>query len=40
VYLDLYKALNIRNGQAYLDLLGMELYGHPRQILLGVTLAY
>jgi hypothetical protein len=39
-YLDLYKAMNIDNGQAYLDQTGRELYGTPRQIFLGLKLSY
>jgi hypothetical protein len=39
-YLDLYRAVNIENGQAYLDATGRELYGTPRQIFLGLKLSY
>lgn len=39
-YINLYKAINIENGQAYWDVLGKQLYGHPRQIIFGVRLAY
>jgi hypothetical protein len=39
-YLDLYRAVNIENGQAYLDATGRELYGIPRQIFLGLKLSY
>ena len=39
-YLDLYRAVNIENGQSYLDQLGLQVYGQPRQIFLGVELVY
>ncbi len=39
-YLDLYRAINIKNGQAYWELLGKQLYGHPRQIFLGLQFTY
>jgi len=39
-YLDLYKALNIENGQSYWDVLGKQLYGHPRQIIFGMKISY
>ncbi len=39
-YVEMYKAININNGQAYLDKLGKELYGHPRQIMFGFKLTY
>ncbi len=39
-YTELYKAINIENGQAYWDILGKQLYGHPRQILLGIKISY
>lgn len=39
-YVEMYKAINTQNGQAYLDLLGKELYGHPRQIMFGIKLVY
>jgi outer membrane receptor protein involved in Fe transport len=42
-YKDLYTAINLDNGQAYRDDVdgrGLELYGHPRQIMLGIKLAY
>jgi hypothetical protein len=39
-WLNFYKTINIENGQAYWDLLGRELYGHPRQIFFGVKLSY
>ncbi len=39
-YLNMYKAINIANGQAYWDILGKQLYSHPRQILVGVQISY
>ncbi len=39
-FTELYNAINIENGQAYWDFLGRQLYGHPRQILLGVKVSY
>jgi hypothetical protein len=39
-YADLYKAINLKNGQAYLDQTGLELFSHPRQIWLGLKLTY
>jgi hypothetical protein len=39
-YLDMYNAINIENGQAYWDALGLQLYNHPRQILFGVKITY
>jgi hypothetical protein len=39
-WLNFYKAINIENGQAYWDVLGRELYGHPRQIFFGIKLSY
>ncbi|MBD3225627.1 MAG: TonB-dependent receptor [Caldithrix sp.] len=39
-YLDLYKAINIENGQSYWDLLNKELFGHPRQIIFGLNVYF
>lgn len=39
-YLDLYRAVNIENGQSYWDQLGRQLYGQPRQIFFGLELSY
>jgi len=39
-YVDMYKAVNVRNGQSYWDDLGNELYGHPRQIFFGVKIDF
>ncbi|MCB0276252.1 MAG: TonB-dependent receptor [Calditrichaeota bacterium] len=39
-YIDLYNALNTVNGQSYWDNLGLQLYGHPRQIFFGLKLSY
>ncbi|MEZ4764998.1 MAG: hypothetical protein R3C26_18015 [Calditrichia bacterium] len=35
-----YEAINIKNGQAYWDQLGLELFSNPRQIFFGVKLSY
>ncbi len=37
---DMYTAINLVNGQSYWDALGLQLYGHPRQIWFGVKFAY
>jgi len=39
-YIDMYKAVNLENGQAYLDQVGLELFSQPRQIMLGIKLTY
>lgn len=39
-YVDMYKAINGKNGQSYLDFLGEELYSNPRQILFGIKVVY
>jgi hypothetical protein len=39
-YLELYKAINLADGQSYLDQVGRELFGTPRQIWLGLKLSY
>jgi len=39
-YLDVYEAINIKNGQSYWDQLGLQLWGHPRQIFFGLKLNY
>ncbi len=39
-YLDIYEAINIKNGQAYWDQLGLQLWDHPRQIFFGLKLNY
>ena len=39
-YINLYKAINIENGQSYLDQLGKEIYGHPRQVIFGIKVNY
>jgi hypothetical protein len=36
----MYKAINLENGGAYRGLLGLELYGQPRQIFFGIRLNY
>lgn len=35
-YVDMYEAINLENGQALWDAIGMQLYGHPRQIFFGI----
>ncbi len=40
VYRDMYQAINLDNGGSYFDVLGRELYGNPRQIMVGLKLAY
>jgi hypothetical protein len=39
-YLDLYRALNIKNGSSYLSYLGLEIWNHPRQIIFGIKFNY
>ena len=39
-YVDMYKAINLDNGQAYWGATGMQLYGTPRQIMVGMKLIY
>lgn len=39
-YVNMYRAINLTNGQAYWDELGLDLYGTPRQIMLGVKFNY
>lgn len=39
-YTELYQAINIENGQSYWDILGKQLYNHPRQIMFGIRIAY
>ncbi len=39
-YVQLYRAINLENGQAYWDATGNELYGSPRQIFFGIKLNY
>jgi hypothetical protein len=36
----IYRAINLENGQAYWDALGNQLYDTPRQIWLGIKIAY
>jgi hypothetical protein len=40
VYEDMYKAINLVNGQAYWDQVDQEIYGTPRQIFLGLKLSF
>ena len=39
-YLDMYNTINLKNGQAYWDAVGLQLYGTPRQIWFGIKLIY
>ncbi len=39
-YIEMYKAINGKNGQSYLDFVGEELYDNPRQILFGIKVVY
>lgn len=39
-YADLYRAINLENGQAYWDQIGRQLYGSPRQVWFGVKITY
>jgi hypothetical protein len=40
LYKEMYRAINLENGAAYWDVLGLQLYGHPRQIWFGIKFAY
>ncbi len=37
---DLYRRMNLENGQSYWHYLGKQLWDHPRQILVGIRLNY
>jgi hypothetical protein len=39
-YVDMYNAINIKNGQSYWDSLGLQLWQNPRQIFFGIKLTY
>jgi len=39
-YIDMYRTINLTNGQAYWDQVGLQLLGTPRQIWLGIKLIY
>ena len=39
-YVEMYRAINLENGQAYWDWTGKQLYGHPRQIFFGIKKIY
>lgn len=39
-YIDMYRAINLENGQAYWDSIVRELYGTPRQIHFGVKFMF
>ncbi|RKY01529.1 MAG: hypothetical protein DRP54_03550, partial [Spirochaetes bacterium] len=35
-YVEMYRVINLDNGQAYWDRVGAQLYGSPRQIHFGI----
>ena len=37
---EMYRIINIKNGQAYWDYSGNQLYSNPRQILIGFEITY
>jgi outer membrane receptor protein involved in Fe transport len=39
-YIDMYRTLNLKNGQAYLEYTGNELYSQPRQIWFGMKFIF
>ncbi|PIS29432.1 MAG: hypothetical protein COT43_03855 [Candidatus Marinimicrobia bacterium CG08_land_8_20_14_0_20_45_22] len=39
-YIDLYKAINLENAQAYWDNIVREIYGNPRQIFFGLKFSF
>ena len=39
-YIDMYRAINLTNGQSYWNSIGRELYGTPRQIHLGIKFMF
>ena len=39
-YIDLYRAINVKNSQAYLSEIDQELYCSPRQIFVGMHFSY
>ncbi len=39
-YVEMYKAINIENGQSYWSEVGRQLFDHPRQIFFGIQLTY
>ncbi|MBP7459815.1 MAG: hypothetical protein KBA26_00850, partial [Candidatus Delongbacteria bacterium] len=39
-YVDMYRAINLENSQAYWDVIGFQLYDTPRQIFFGIRFAY
>ncbi len=39
-YVDMYKAININNSQAYWDIVGEEIFGTPRQIFFGIKFEF
>ncbi|GAB4369118.1 MAG: hypothetical protein Kow0042_10660 [Calditrichia bacterium] len=39
-YIEMYRRINLENGQAYWDIVGRQLWGHPRQIFFGIKLVY
>jgi outer membrane receptor protein involved in Fe transport len=39
-YVEMYDAINVKNGQSYWDSLGLQLWSQPRQIFFGIKLSY
>ncbi len=39
-YIDMYRAINLKNGQAYWNSIGRQLYGTPRQIHFGIKFMF
>ncbi|MBN1406798.1 MAG: TonB-dependent receptor [Calditrichaceae bacterium] len=39
-YVEMYKAINLDNGQAYWSVLNRQLYSNPRQVLLGLKVSF
>ena len=39
-YVNMYRAINLENGQAYWDALGRQLFSQPRQIFFGIKFSY
>ena len=39
-YIDMYRAVNLENGQSYLSYYGQDLYDSPRQIWLGFKITF
>ena len=39
-YIEMYRAINLENGQAYWSSLGRQLFSRPRQIFFGIKFSY